>query len=43
MKQLIQNTPAPNFELVDTTGKIIRISDYRNEKIVVLVLNRGFV
>ena len=34
---------APDFELQDTTGKTIRLSDYRGVKHVVLALNRGFV
>lgn len=34
---------APDFELQNTTGKTIRLSDYRGEKHVVLALNRGFV
>ncbi len=33
---------APDFELVDVTGKPVRLSDYRGKKNVVLVFNRGF-
>ena len=35
--------PAPDFELVDTHGNTVRLSDFRGGKHVVLVLNRGFV
>ncbi len=45
-----QNPPAPHaapplaadFELTDTHGNTIRLSDYRGKKTIVLVLNRGF-
>jgi peroxiredoxin len=33
---------APDFELMDTTGNLIRLSEYRG-KPVVLVLMRGFM
>ncbi len=33
---------ATDFELVDTHGNAIRLSDYRGKKSVVLVFNRGF-
>jgi peroxiredoxin len=33
--------PAPDFEMPDSEGKQIRLSDYRGEKYVVLVFNRG--
>jgi peroxiredoxin len=35
-------TLAPDFELTDTQGRTIRLSDYRG-KPVVLVLLRGFM
>jgi peroxiredoxin len=31
---LQENTPAPDFELPDETGKIHRLSDYRGKKVV---------
>lgn len=33
---------APDFELIDTRGQPIRLSDFRGRK-VVLVLLRGFI
>lgn len=33
---------APDFELTDTTGQTVRLSDFRGRKNVVLVFNRGF-
>jgi peroxiredoxin len=40
--QIEANTLAPDFELNDTQGRLIRLSDYRG-KGVVLVLLRGFM
>ena len=34
---------APDFELTDTAGQTVRLSDYRGKKHVVLVFNRGFM
>ena len=34
---------APDFVLDDWTGKPVRLMDYRNDKHVILVFNRGFV
>ncbi len=42
-EQLVVNIPAPEFELIDTNGQIIRLADYRGKQPVVLVLLRGFV
>ncbi len=41
-KHLEQGIQAPDFELKDTQGKTIRLSDYLGQP-VVLVLTRGFV
>jgi hypothetical protein len=35
-------TLAPDFELEDINGRKIRLSDYRNQKYVVLVFYRGY-
>jgi peroxiredoxin len=37
------NREAPDFELVDTHDQTVRLSQYRGESWVYLVLNRGFV
>ena len=42
-KTIALNKQAPDFELEDFTGKTVRLSDYRGEKHVVLVFNRGFM
>jgi peroxiredoxin len=34
---------APDFSLEDTHGQTVRLSDFRGNKLVVLVFNRGFV
>jgi peroxiredoxin len=43
MPQVKLNTPAPDFELEDFQGQKMRLADYRGQKNVVLVFNRGFV
>jgi peroxiredoxin len=43
MKKIETLIPAPAFELADTRGQSIHLSDYTNKKNVVLVLTRGFV
>jgi peroxiredoxin len=35
--------PAPDFELIDMNGRIVRLSNYRREKIVLLAFLRGFM
>ena len=42
MSKVALNTPAPDFTLVDYTGKAIRLLDLRGHT-VSLVFNRGFI
>ena len=42
MPKVALNAPAPDFELVDYTGKSVRLSDFRGRN-VLLVFNRGFM
>lgn len=39
---LVKGEPAPNFELADVNGSLIRLSDYYKKGPVVLSLLRGF-
>ena len=43
MTRVSRDTNAPDFGLEDYRGRLVRLSDYRGRKHVVLVLNRGFV
>jgi len=43
MSKATINTPAPDFELTDFTGKTLRLSDFRGKANVLLVFNRGFM
>ena len=43
VNKITLNIPAPDFELTDTSQQTIRLSDYQGKKLIVLVLNRGFV
>ncbi len=42
-KQLRINMTAPDFTLLDTKDEEVRLSQFQGKRIVVLVLNRGFV
>jgi peroxiredoxin len=41
-KMILLNTGAPDFSLPDFSGKTVRLSGFQGEKIVILILNRGF-
>ncbi len=43
MPKVELHTPAPDFQLADFQGRPVRLSDYRGQKHVILVFNRGFV
>lgn len=43
MKKLKNGILAPDFDLKDTNGSSVKLSDFRGKKRVVLVLMRGFV
>jgi peroxiredoxin len=36
------NKPAPNFTLIDFSGREINLTDFQGKKNVLLVFNRGF-
>jgi peroxiredoxin len=42
MSKVELNTPAPDFTLIDFNGNEVRLSDFRGNKNVLLVFNRGF-
>ncbi|HSK89567.1 MAG TPA: redoxin domain-containing protein [Anaerolineales bacterium] len=42
MSKVELNTPAPNFTLTDFSGSEVSLSDFRGNKNVLLVFNRGF-
>jgi peroxiredoxin len=41
MSQVVVNEVAPDWALADYTGRMVRLSDYRGAKSVLLVFNRG--
>jgi peroxiredoxin len=43
MSKIVLDTPAPDFELSDLNGKLVRLSDQTGRSNVLLVFNRGFV
>jgi peroxiredoxin len=43
LQAIKENILAPDFELEDTNGRLVRLSDYHGKGPVVLALLRGFV
>jgi peroxiredoxin len=41
-QRIALNAQAPDFALEDFEGRTVRLSDYRGQKHVLLVFNRGF-
>jgi peroxiredoxin len=41
-KHLVENLQAPDFELIDTQGRTVNLTEYLTKGPVVLVLLRGF-
>jgi len=42
-KRLEKLAPAPDFEIKDIRGNLVRLSEVYRHKPVLLVMNRGFV
>jgi peroxiredoxin len=40
--EIVESKPAPDFELIDSQGQKVKLSEFKGNKIVVLVFNRGF-
>ena len=43
MQKMTVLTEAPDFELKDTRGNFVRLSDFVGKQPVVLVMTRGFI
>jgi len=42
MSSVALNQPAPDFSLEDFNGQTVHLSDFKNQKNVLMVFNRGF-
>jgi len=42
METKLEPIPAPDFEMTDSEGRTVRLSDFKGNKHIVLVFNRGF-
>jgi peroxiredoxin len=42
-KRVQLDAVAPDFALSDWSGKMVRLSEYRDRKHIILVFNRGFI
>jgi peroxiredoxin len=43
MPRAVIDRNAPDFQLNDFNGKTVRLTDFRGQKHIILVFNRGFV
>jgi peroxiredoxin len=43
MPRVALDQPAPDFSLPDFNGNVVRLSDFRGKKNVLLVFNRTFI
>lgn len=43
MASVALNQNAPDFTLADYEGKEFKLTDFKNKKNILLVLNRGFI
>jgi peroxiredoxin len=42
-KLIVPGEPAPNFEMTDVNGDLVRLSSFRGGKVVLLAFLRGFM
>jgi peroxiredoxin len=43
VEETVEYQMAPDFMLIDHSGREVRLSDFRGDRNVVLVFNRGFM
>ncbi|MEN6374888.1 MAG: hypothetical protein ABFD75_08925 [Smithella sp.] len=41
--EIAEYRPAPDFELTDSEGRQVKLSNYKGIKDIVLIFNRGFL